>query len=118
MTFEHKLFSFEVDRTYTFARPDYEHQIIGKKSDKGCSTTEEVSLWTSYSTESHPSLCNKGAANESKSLLLVTILAAMFCIVCTIFINIIIEIDLMYDSLCPVKKQIHILAHQVHLKIK
>ena len=28
----------------------------------------DVSLWTSLSTESHPNLCNNGAADESKGL--------------------------------------------------
>ena len=37
MTFDHKLFSFEVqlERISYFIRPDREHQIIGRKSDKG-----------------------------------------------------------------------------------
>ena len=42
------------------------------------------SLWTSLSTESHPNLCNNGAADESKGLP-VTTLAALFCNFCKVF---------------------------------
>ena len=46
----------------------------------------DVSLWTSLSTESHPNLCNNGAADESKGLP-VTILAALFCNFRKVFIR-------------------------------